>query len=157
MRTLALGYAVALAACTYDDPAYQATMFRCDPAHACPSSQTCLGGVCQRSGSDNDGVKCGGTLTCTPGQQCCVDGTNAPRCLAASESCPGTGALCDGVRDCDAASVCCDGANQVACGDANSCNTLACAVNADCPSDEPNCCHVAATGGPWGDCYLACP
>lgn len=154
MRALVL--CIGFAACAYNDPTYQATMFRCDPAHACPGDQTCLGGVCQHSG-DGDGVKCGGTLVCTPGQQCCIDGTNAPRCLAASETCPGTGALCDGARDCNTSSVCCDGAGEVACGDAASCNTLACAVDTDCPSDEPNCCHDPMSTLPWGDCYFTCP
>lgn len=131
------------------------TAFRCDTDrgghHGCPSGQGCVYGRCRRGGATGM-VECGAE-TCTERQQCCVDGTNPPRCIAADATCPGIAALCDDRADCASGDYCCGG-ETTACG--GSCAVVTCLDGVlDCPSDSPNCCFDTALSGldvPWGSC-----
>ena len=135
-----------IAALTSCAPDYAHTAFRCDAERPCPTGQSCYAGRCRRGLPTGDGVACG-TATCDASHQCCVDSENPPRCIAASDVCPGTAALCDGAEDCQPGDRCCADRNTVFC-DA-SCSQYACRDAADCPSTEPNCCGADT---PWGVC-----
>jgi len=143
VRSVALWILALVASCA---PDYGHTAFRCDGERGCPAGQTCYTGRCRRGAPTGDGVGCG-ALTCDASQQCCVDSLNPPRCIAASDVCPGTAALCDGSEDCRAGDRCCADGDTVFC-DA-SCGHYACRDGADCPSTEPNCCTADT---PWGLC-----
>lgn len=144
-------------ACSYDEPNLDDTQFKCGGMQTCPSGQICLGGLCQHSGRDRDGVVCGAAGICGADEQCCVDSENGPRCIAASAACPGTAALCDGVEDCDTGSQCCELGVLVACG-RSECSTVVCVTGTDCPSDQPNCCPNIVATDPWGTCqFNQCP
>src|SRR5438045_836533 len=142
-----------LVAC-YEAPDYGATMFRCDAAHGCPEDQACIDGLCRGGGGGkHDGVACGAQV-CASGQQCCIDFISAPRCLAAGVTCPGIGALCDGLEDCDAG-VCCQTGARVDC-TTSSCSQQICLQPADCPAAQPMCCFGFTAGEPWGQCGAVC-
>lgn len=144
--------------CSYADPDYTTTTFRCEAAEACPAGQACLGGLCQYSGGARDGVACGPGLACAPDQKCCFDEAGDSRCIPASEPCPATmeEALCDGAEDCAPGAWCCDSLAGPRCGPPDTtCNVVSCRESADCPTDEPYCCF--ATVGRWGECsFRAC-
>jgi hypothetical protein len=128
-------------------PDLEGTAFRCDDQHACPADQTCLFGRCRRHPAVSIGC---GTASCDGSQQCCVDGTNPPRCIPAKDVCPsGREALCDGIDDCAFGERCCN-AVVTACG--LDCDEFACAADLDCPSEEPHCCPQSEL--PWGQCQL---
>ncbi len=97
--------------------------------------------------------------TCTAAEQCCIDGINPARCIAAAASCPGVGAICDQRADCVGGDYCCSGPTT-ACG--VDCEFPACLDAAlDCPSPKPNCCFGPDDLGldiPWGRCSAQpCP
>jgi len=143
---------VAVVGCTYGAPDYSDSLFKCDDAHACPTNQICLGGVCQRASDNGDGVVCADAGVCARGMQCCVDNANPPRCIAASDPCSGQTALCDGPKDCDSSSACCD-SSPVRCGDpqGDACGAWICRTGSDCAgSDSPNCCPDGDL--PWKRC-----
>jgi hypothetical protein len=131
------------------EPDLDGTAFLCDPDHACPGDQTCIDGRCRRVAPQF--IACGGATTCFPDQQCCVDNINPPRCIAAADRCPGRAALCDSMDDCAPEERCCN-ATVTACG--LHCETVACEVDPDCPSDKPHCCPQGDV--PWGECELSC-
>ena len=139
---------LALAACGEVDTA--GTVFRCDERRGCPDDQTCVFGRCRRGGVAGE-VGCGGA-TCSAMEQCCVDSVNPPRCIPAGEVCPGVGALCDGLEDCQAGDRCCS-AKLGACHE--TCDDVACTTAEACPSDEPHCCPNPGTPTPWGECRFA--
>jgi hypothetical protein len=134
-----------LVGCT---PSLDGTAFKCDADHACPSDQSCIFGRCRLVAPVAIGC---GSSSCTPDEECCVDDTNPPRCIAATDSCPGTSALCDSIDDCGSGEHCCD-ADTTACG--VDCSVTACKTDVDCPSTEPNCCPQSDL--PWGTCMLSC-
>lgn len=141
---------IVLAGC---EPDYSATAFRCDSDRGgtrdCPDDQTCVSGRCRRGGVTAP-VACGMAGTCSVEQQCCYDDDNGARCLPAGDVCPGKAALCDGKTDCAGGDGCCND-RTTACG--LTCETYACALNADCPSEVPNCCRQFDV--PWGECQLS--
>jgi hypothetical protein len=139
------------------------TAFLCDSDRGgdrgCPTGQSCISGRCRRGGATAT-VRCDSDI-CSESEQCCVDGINAPRCIAASASCPGAGAICDQRADCVGGDYCCSGLTT-ACGE--SCEVAACLVGGDdCPSPTPNCCFGKDSGDtglelPWGRCSAKpCP
>ena len=135
----------ALAAC---EPSYDGTAFRCDDTRGCPEDQTCITGRCRRVAPV--AILCD-KVTCAADQQCCADVVNPPRCIPASEICPGASALCDSRDDCAAGERCCDTAGGAVC--AELCESeVACATDADCPGDVPHCCSQPIV--PWGACRL---
>jgi hypothetical protein len=134
---------VLLVACAPDT---SNTAFLCDESHACPTGQTCTGGRCRR-GSGGDGVACMGA-TCSPEQQCCVDGVNAPRCIPAGDTCAGSGALCDGLEDCQSGDFCCS--DTLTRCEPQCTFDAVCLQGSDCPSASPNCCFGSDV--PWGTC-----
>lgn len=140
-----------VSACSYADPSFDTVLFRCDPEHGCPTGETCLGGTCQHAAATHDGVKCG-TATCSPGQQCCITVINAPACIAGTAACPGLGAYCDGVEDCDSGSQCCQG-DAVVC-DPAGCLSAVCVTSADCSVAAPNCCPSPGASG-LNNCSVA--
>lgn len=132
------------------------TAFLCDTDRGgdrgCPSGQSCKSGRCRRGGATAT-VRCDSTI-CSESEQCCVDGTNPPRCIEASASCPGAGAVCDQRADCVNGDYCCSGFTT-ACG--GSCSVAACLEGGDCPSETPNCCFGKDNDDtdldlPWGRC-----
>jgi hypothetical protein len=137
------------AACSYGDPDYSGTSFKCDDSHGCPDNHRCVNNVCAALGGGANGVVCGDDLTCAVGETCCIDGTNGPRCLGIGESCPGRAALCDGVEDCALPAHCCEGV-RAACSSLPQCAAI-CRDNADCPGLTPNCCRDDAAV-PWSHC-----
>jgi hypothetical protein len=148
--------AIVLAACSYGDPSYDGTGFKCDGDHPCPSGQTCGGdGVCgtggSGSGSSELGIKCGAD-TCAAGSACCADVIAGPHCISTSASCTGQTAQCDGIADCGSGQRCCATASP-RCG-ADTCADAVCTVATDCPSFVPTCCFD--TGFPWGHCGTGC-
>jgi len=140
-----------VAACTYGDPATNAT-FKCDPSHACPNGEACVGGFCGGSAAGGSaGVFCGSGGTCAPGQLCCVDVVNAPHCINSGETCvSGITGACDGLSTCAAPSECC-GMESTACGSAG-CQPRVCLTGSDCDGGEPNCCFDGTF--PWGRCSV---
>lgn len=144
MSFLVLAWLVA--GCT---PDYAHTAFRCGADPDCPTDQHCVAGRCRRGTAlHGDGVLCGASV-CGLTQQCCVDGENPARCLAAGDLCPGLTALCDGDEDCDASDHCCE-AGVVTCG--TDCETVVCrTAEEDCPTGRPNCCFADASVS-WGTC-----
>jgi hypothetical protein len=137
---------VGLVACA---PSYDGTAFRCDAAHGCPTGQSCLAGRCRRAMPV--AIACG-SATCMPDEQCCVDVVNPPRCLPATETCPGDAALCDTRDDCAPVERCCNTDDGAACALACDSDHVACIVDADCPGDAPHCCPQPIV--PWGECAL---
>ena len=134
-----------LAGCT---PDYAHTAFRCGADPDCPTDQHCLVGRCRRGTAlHGDGVLCGESV-CGSTQQCCVDGENPARCLAAGDLCPGLTALCDGDEDCEGGDHCCE-AGVVTCG--TDCETVVCRAADDCPTGRPNCCFADGSVS-WGTC-----
>jgi hypothetical protein len=135
------------------EPDYSGTAFRCDTdrggSRGCPDDESCISGRCRRGGVTAQ-VACGAGVICSVEQQCCYDFENGARCVPAGDLCPGRGALCDSKNDCANGDGCCSD-ETTACGE--SCNKHACAVDADCPSEEPNCCHQFLST-PWGECSL---
>lgn len=144
MRGALLSIVTLLASCA---PDYGHTAFRCDAGHGCPAGQDCLAGRCRRGAPTGDGVACG-SMSCGPTEQCCVDLFQPTGCIAAGDICPGTGALCDGVEDCQAGDRCCADGETLFC-DAT-CGAYACQDDADCPSTARSCCPDDTT--PWGRC-----
>lgn len=145
---IALALLVTLAAC---QPDYSDTAFLCDATHGCPDGQTCLSGRCRR-GNVIPVIACGPGVTCTNGEQCCVDGTNPPRCIAGGDACPGYGAVCDGSADCQTGDTCCYGGDLTYCR-AECISSVVCTEDLDCPSSEPRCCPDADVV--WGYCQFA--
>lgn len=144
MRGVALWILASIASCA---PDYGHTAFRCDAEHGCPDGQSCVGGRCRRGTPvAPDGVVCG-AVVCDATQQCCDDDDGTSRCIAAGDVCPGDGALCDGVEDCQARDLCCADGDLAFC-DA-SCRHAACREDTDCPSLEPHCCPGDS---PWKVC-----
>jgi hypothetical protein len=148
-----VAFVVLVAACSYGEPDFSGTAFKCDATHGCPDDQRCIDGSCAALGSGADGVVCSATRTCDVGMMCCIDGTNPPRCLGISDRCPGRAALCDGVEDCDPGARCCDGA-RASCSSEVVCGAI-CRDGADCPGIAPNCCHDDPDV-PWGHCNFSC-
>lgn len=146
MRALVLS-CLALAAC--GDVDTTGTTFRCDDQRGCPADQACVFGRCRRGGVAGE-IACG-AATCSVMEQCCVDAINPPRCIPAGDVCPGLGALCDGVEDCQAGDRCCS-AELGACHAA--CDVVACTTAEDCPSDLPHCCPNPLET-PWGACSFS--
>ncbi|HET9626755.1 MAG TPA: hypothetical protein VFP84_35575 [Kofleriaceae bacterium] len=144
---------VVLLVCVGCAPDTALTAFLCGAGDACPADQVCLAGRCRRGPAPHaDGVICGGAR-CTTDEQCCVDGTNPPRCLAAANAnCPGLVALCDGEEDCTGGDKCCADASLVTC--STDCTTVVCQTDDDCPAGRPNCC-MADPAVSWGTCQLA--
>jgi hypothetical protein len=136
--------------CSYSDPDLAGTRFRCEGESACPEGQVCANAVCVVP--THDGVAC--TTTCDAGKQCCIDGTNPPFCIAATDTCLGRYASCDGEEDCPSGTVCCaDGVDQHCTADVQ-CGRAACLQDTDCPSTAPNCCADAFELSPWKVCSL---
>jgi hypothetical protein len=136
------------AACSYSDPDLGGTRFRCDGNAPCPSGQKCVSAVCVAATAD--GVAC--TTKCEAGEKCCVDEINPPRCMAATDSCPGRAAFCDGVEDCGSDQVCCTVGVDLTC--QPSCSQAACQTAEDCPSGSPNCCTDSSGPVPWKVCQF---
>lgn len=134
-------------------PDYADTAFLCTVDGDCPADQGCAGGRCKLGGAIGDGVRCG-AITCTSAEQCCVDGINAPRCVRGGGTCPGRGAMCDGVEDCPTGTSCCQGNLEIiTCGPR--CDSTVCHDDADCPAALPRCCFHDPTV-PWGTCFFLC-
>jgi hypothetical protein len=125
-------------------PDYAHSAFRCDATHGCPSGQSCISERCRRGVPEGATVDCGAAICDVATQQCCIDGINAPRCIAAGDVCPGVGALCDGREDCIDRDRCCADDDTIACFE--SCKDYACRDDDDCPSTAPNCCATAQLG-----------
>jgi hypothetical protein len=140
------------------DPDTSQTSFLCGADLDCPAGQGCAGGRCKLGGALGPGVGCGDAGTCANDQQCCVDGTNGPRCIRGGDKCPGLAAICDGAAGCPAGAVCCgDSSGLATC--RTSCADRVCRPaneKVDCPSDEPHCCATPGIKVPWGTCYFRC-
>jgi hypothetical protein len=121
-------------------PDYEHSAFRCDAMRGCPSGQSCINERCRRGLPREPSLVCGDATCDVTIQQCCVDGDNPPRCIKAGDVCPGVGALCGGVANCQGGDWCCFDDDALAC--FASCKTYACRSDADCPSEEPNCCLI---------------
>lgn len=135
-------------------PDYAQTSFLCRSGERCPDGQSCVGGRCKRGGELGDGVKCG-ARSCLATEQCCIDATNPPRCVAGGETCPGASAMCDGLEDCAAGDQCCDGDRDAFVTCHASCDTPVCQDDADCPASEPRCCRLRPLVT-WGTCLFTC-
>jgi Dickkopf N-terminal cysteine-rich region len=135
--------------CSYSDPDLDDTRFRCAGDSACPNGNICVNAVCVVP--SHDGVGCM-TETCAPGKQCCIDGTNAPFCIAATETCLGRFASCDGEEDCASGTVCCADGVDLHCTAEARCGRAACLQDADCPSTAKNCCADTFDSVPWKAC-----
>ena len=134
------------------EPDYSETAFLCDVTHGCSEQQACVGGRCRRGGAAGT-VGCGVGGVCTPEQQCCVDSSNPPRCIPAGDECPGYGALCDGIGDCQQGDACCYGLLTYCHAECKLPMVYTvCTVDPDCPSAEPHCCPDADV--PWGYCQF---
>lgn len=154
MARVQRGFACIVVIASACAPDVSDTAFRCDTDRGgdrgCTSGQRCVYGRCRRGGATGT-VICGATV-CGEADQCCVDGANDPRCIAADATCPGAAALCDGRSDCAGGDFCCSG-DTTACG--GSCDATACVEASDCPSPQPNCCPGSDVSGfavPWGEC-----
>lgn len=144
----ALLVVIAIAAC---QPSYVGTAFLCDAARGCPDGQVCKEGRCRRVSIV--ALQCGAAGPCTPEQQCCADGVNPPRCILATERCPGAYALCDSPDDCAPVERCCNGDQTVCVLIDDGCDDeVACATDDDCPTFAPRCCPQDDV--PWGACTL---
>jgi hypothetical protein len=141
---------IAFCACSFSDPDLSNTRFSCDGDVACPEGQLCNGGTCHVS--SHDGIACG--APCSASEQCCNDLTNPPRCIPASDNCPGTTAFCDGREDCPTGTLCCSSGVEQNCAAENACARFACQQAADCPSSFPNCCPDDFDPQPWSFCSL---
>ncbi|HEY5923966.1 MAG TPA: hypothetical protein VIV11_19940 [Kofleriaceae bacterium] len=155
---------VLLAIGCYEAPDYSGTRFKCDSEHACPNNQPCVNGFCSAGSGSNMidsgmppqvGIACG-SATCSGSQKCCVDFVSGPACVAATTSCTGFLAACDGKEDCGG-SFCCDiSGTVIEC--ATICtNSVICRDNADCPTTLSQCCPPTTQFEPWGRCNIACP
>jgi hypothetical protein len=144
LRLVIVAVLVAGGAC---DPDLDGTAFKCDQDHGCPSDQSCISGRCRRVAPMAIGC---GNEACLPEEQCCVDTANENRCIGATEVCPGATALCDGIDDCDDTERCCNGTETTACALSCESDNVACATDADCPSDAIHCCPQSLV--PWGEC-----
>jgi hypothetical protein len=136
--------AIVLVAC---EPAYDGTAFKCDDGHGCPLDQSCIASRCRRVAPV--AIECGDE-TCGPTEQCCADVITGDRCIGAAEVCPGDTALCDGKDDCLDRERCCNGDEETTCALACDSTDVACASDADCPSDAIHCCPQPIV--PWGSC-----
>jgi len=97
------------------------------------------------------GVTCG-TMTCTPGMECCVtsDMMMPPNpvfmCIAAGGACMGVASVCDGPEDCDMGERCCGmfaggGSLSTECrgSGGGACQPQLCHDAADCPAMHECC------------------
>lgn len=137
--------------CSYSDPDLAGTRFRCEGDGACPEGLVCRSAVCVVP--SHDGVAC--TTPCAAGKECCIDGTNDPFCIDATETCLGRYATCDTATDCPRGTVCCsDGVDQHCVAD-GLCGRAACQDRVDCPTTAPNCCGETVDPLPWKFCSLS--
>lgn len=141
---------VLFGACSFDEPRFDGSSFRCDDAHPCPSPQRCLGGMCTDIASTADGVACGTAGQCEPGETCCASAIAAPKCLPPGQVCDANSAMCDGANDCASGMQCCDNSDPQ-CGAAD-CSPAVCSSNDDCSGSRPTCCFL--TPSPWGICSV---
>lgn len=111
--------------------------------------------------SDNAGVACGDTMTCTGDDVCCVTfgggGINTACTTSADcQSSGGTASACDGPEDCSGSNVCCGGISGSSCGTPGPQCTVLCHKQSDCAAGEMCCevfggimaCQATCFGGP---------